>query len=311
MRTTHILCAMRNAQPFIEATIASVQAQTHREWIMLLRDDASTDDSVAIVERLAQEDPRVRLVQRSDSAIGAAAAYHALLQLVPDGADVACLDADDLWTPQHLAQSLRALGGDGPTLVHGDLEVIDASGRVLQPSFWRTRGLIIEPATVRRLAIDNVVTGSSLVMNAALAHIIRARPITGAVFQDAWFALAAAAAGRIVARQEITVRYRQHAANTIGAQVRAPVDALNVIPLAAKALANRARFRRDLTRTAAQAGAFAQAYGDLLTDSDRIFLQDYAALPHRPWPARALGVLTMRNYPGRPTLSALGEALRC
>ncbi len=311
MMTTHILCAMRNAAPFIEATIASVQAQTHREWIMLLRDDGSTDDSVAIVERLAGTDTRVRLVQRSDTATGAAAAYHALLQLVPDGADVACLDADDLWTPQHLAHSLATLEGPGPRLVHGDLEVIDAEGKTLQPSFWRARGILAHPATVRRLAVDNVVTGSSIVMNAALARIIRARPITGAVFQDSWFALAAAASGHIIARNDITARYRQHGANTVGAQVRATVDAINVMPLAAKALVNRATFRRDLARTAAQAGSFALAYSDLLSAGDRAFLEAYAALPQRPWPTRALGVLTMRSYPGRSMLSALGEALRC
>lgn len=309
--TLHILCGMRNAAPFIEATIASVKAQTHRDWIMLLRDDGSTDGSAAIVERLAREDARIRLAQRSTTAIGAAAGYHALLQLVPDDADVACIDADDLWMPQHLEHSLAALGNDGPTLVHGDLEVIDDTGRALQPSFWRARGIVTEPSTVQRLAIDNVVTGSTIVMNAALARIIRARPISGAVFQDSWFALAAAAAGRIVARQGITVRYRQHAANTVGAQVRTAVDAINVIPLATRALANRAKFRRDLARTAAQAGAFAQAYGDLLNESDRRFLQEYAALPHRPWPTRALGVLQMRGYPGRSTLSAISEALRC
>jgi rhamnosyltransferase len=309
--TPHILCAMRNAAPFIEATIASVQAQTHRDWIMLLRDDGSTDGSAAIVERLAREDARIRLAQRSATAIGAAAGYHALLQLVPDDADVACVDADDLWTPEHLARSLAALGDAGPALVHGDLEVIDSEGRTLQPSFWRARGTITEPATVQRLAVDNVVTGSTIVMNAALARIIRARPIAGAVFQDSWFALAAAAAGRIVARRDITVRYRQHAANTVGAQVRTAVDAINALPLAAKALANRARFRRDLARTAAQAGAFALAFGDLVSERDRTFLQDYAALPHRPWPTRALGVFSMRSYPGRSTLSAIGEALRC
>lgn len=310
--TTHILCAMRNAGPFIGECVRSVQEQSERDWTMLVRDDASTDDSVAVLEALAASDPRIRLVERSAQAIGAAAGYVSLLQQVPDDADVACIDADDTWLPTHLAQSLAALATTtGPALTHGDLEVVDAQLRPLQSSFWRARRITPEPTTVQRIAVDNVVTGSTIVMNAALARIIRARAAAGAIFQDSWFALAAAASGRIIARHEITVRYRQHGANTVGAQTRAAISALNLIPLVAMALTNRDKFRRDLARTAAQAGAFAQSYADLLTPADRDFLARYAALPQRPWPTRALGVLTMRAYPGRTLLSAVGEALRC
>jgi glycosyltransferase involved in cell wall biosynthesis len=310
--TTHILCAMRNAAPFIADCVRSVQAQTHGDWIMLLRDDASTDDSIALLQELVASDPRIRLAERSTTAIGAAAGYHSLLQQVPDGADVACIDADDTWLPEHLAQSLAALGtAQGPALVHGDLEVVDAQLRPLQPSFWTAQRIMPEPTTVRRIAVDNVVTGSTIAMNAALARIIRTHAATGAVFQDSWFALAAAAAGTIIVRREITVRYRQHGANTVGTQARPRLSAATALPLAAKALTNREKFRRDLTRTAAQAGAFAQSYAELLAPEDRTFLERYAALPQRPWPARALGVLTMRAYPGRSLLSALGEALRC
>jgi glycosyltransferase involved in cell wall biosynthesis len=310
--TVHILCAMRNAAPFIAECVRSVQEQSHGDWSLLVRDDASTDDSIATLEALAASDKRIRLVERSSSAIGAAAGYFSLLQQVPDGADVACIDADDTWLPTHLAQSLVALASaNGPALTHGDLEVVDAQLRPLQPSFWRARHIIAEPTTVRRIAVDNVVTGSTIVMNAALVRLIRARAATGAIFQDSWFALAAAAAGTIIARREITVRYRQHGANTVGAQTRERLSAANAVPLAAKALGNRAKFRGDLARTAAQAGAFAESYAELLSAADRDFLTNYAALPTRVWPARALGVLTMRAYPGRSLLSAIGEALRC
>jgi rhamnosyltransferase len=310
--TVHILCAMRNAAPFIAECVRSVQAQRHHDWIMLVRDDASTDDSIALLEHLASSEPRIRLVERSTTAIGAAAGYHSLLQHVPEGADVACIDADDTWLPAHLTQSLDALAATpGPALAHGDLEVVDAGLRTLQPSFWGARRITPEPSTVQRIAVDNVVTGSSIVMNAALAHIIRARSAAGAIFQDSWFALAAAAAGKIVARRDITVRYRQHGANTVGAQARTQLSAATAIPMAAKAIGNRSKFRSDLARTTAQAGAFAQSYADLLTPADRDFLERYAALPQRSWPMRALGVLTMRAYPGRTILSALGEALRC
>lgn len=310
--TVHILCAMHNAAPFIAECVHSVRGQSHRDWTMLVRDDGSTDDSSAALLALAASDPRIRLVERSDTAIGAAAGYVALLQHVPDGADVACIDADDTWLPAHLADSLAALASArGPALVHGDLELVDAHLGPRHPSLWKARRITPEPTSVQRIAVDNVVTGSAIVMNAALARIVRVRSAIGAIFQDSWFALAAAAAGTILVRRAITVQYRQHGANTVGAQVREPLSATNFIPLATKALANREKFRRDLARTAAQAGAFAEAYADLLSATDRHFLKTYAALPTRAWPQRALGVLTLRTYPGRTLVSALSEALRC
>lgn len=310
--TVHILCAMRNAAPFIADCIASVRAQTFGDWLMLIRDDGSTDASTEIVERLAREDPRVRLAERSPTSIGAAAGYATLLKRAPSGVDIACIDADDCWMPNHLTQSLDILQEvQTPVLVHGDLEVVDAQLHPLQPSFWRARGIVPEPSDVRRIAVNNVVTGSSIVMNGALARVIRERSSEGAIFQDSWFALAASAAGQIIARREITVRYRQHGANTVGAQTRDALGAVNLLPLLALGITNRTKFRRDLARTAEQAGAFARAYSDVLSSSDREFLARYAALPSRSWPARAWGVVTMRKYPGRRVLSAIGEALRC
>lgn len=311
--TVHILCAMRNAAPFIDDCIASVRAQTHADWALWIRDDGSTDDSAAIVARYAGEDGRISIVQRSQSATGVAGAYLALLQDVPDETDVACIDADDVWMPEHLARSLARLttAGNQPALVHGDLEVVDAQLRQLSPSFWSVADIVPEPTTIPRLAVNNVVTTSSVVMNAALARIVRSRPAAGAAFADSWFALAAAATGTILARRDITVRYRQHGANIVGARTRAAINALNLIPAIAKAMHNREKFRRELTRTTTQAGAFATSYADLLSHSDRDFLLRYAALPAKGWPSRALGVLTMRTYPGRSLLSALGEALRC
>lgn len=311
--TVHILCAMRNAAPFIGDCIASVRAQTHADWVLWIRDDGSTDDSAAIVARHTAEDARVAIVQRSQSASGVAGAYIALLRDVPDDASVACIDADDVWMPEHLAHSLARLATvtDEAALVHGDLEVVDGQLRQLSASYWEMSRIIPEPVNVRRIAVNNMVTTSTVVMNAALARIIRSRPAAGAAFADSWFALVAAATGTIIARREITARYRQHGANVVGAHARTQLTAANAIPLAAKAVGNRARFRRDLARTAEQAGAFAQAYADLLSPDDRDFLRRYAALPQRAWPARALGVFTMRAFPGRTWLSAIGEALRC
>ena len=67
------------------------------------------------------------------------------------------------------------------------------------------------------LVVQNFVTGCASVFNRPLAEL--ALPIShAAIMHDWWLALCAASAGRIVEREAVTVRYRQHARNQIGAR---------------------------------------------------------------------------------------------
>lgn len=339
--SVYVLCATRNHGAFVDAAIESVRAQTHGEWRMLVLDDGSTDDTVARVEAACARDARITLHRAPAPPSGPLGAYLQLLALVPHGHDVALLDGDDLWLPTHLEQSLAELAGatgtpradaalprETPTLVHGDLALIDADARVIAPSLWRAAGLDPQPATLRRLAIDNTVTGSTIAMNAALvatlvARAPRATPTeprradTSAppLYQDSWFALAAAALGRIVSRPAVTVHYRQHGQNLVGSSPRpapglADLASRELIARVGAVRRNGERLRRDLARSYAQAESFLSAFGDLLGDDDRAFLARYAAIPRASRPLRAWRLFTMRRSPSSSLLRRIGEALR-
>lgn len=326
--SVYVLTAARNHGAFIEDCIKSVQAQTVSDWRMLVLDDGSGDDTVARVEACATRDARITLHRAPAPPSGALGAYLQLIALVPEGQDVALLDGDDRWLPTHLAESLAALrnptGATGaslaqgtdaratPTLVHGDLALIDADGRELSPSLWRAAALAPRPATLRRLAIDNTVTGSTIAMNAALvaAIVARAPKQNPLLYQDSWFALAAAALGGIVSRPQVTVQYRQHGQNLVGAAPSEAPSLRHVPERLARAHRNRERLRRDLARSYAQAAAFAESFGDALAPDDRAFLERYAEIPRCAAPLRMWRLFTMRRSPSATLIRRLGEALR-
>lgn len=311
--TIQIISSVKDAAAYIEACLDSVRAQTHGDWHLTIRDDGSSDDTSKIIARIADDEPRITLAYSGGDSIGAAAGFAWVLAQIPINTEVvACIDGDDLWRPTHLERSLETLraAGAGPVLIHGDLEVVDTALNTLHESFWATLGLSPEPADLRRIAVANVVTGSTIVMNGALAIILRNRATTGAAFQDSWFALAAAAFGRIVARRDITVRYRQHGTNSVGARAPRSARLLALPRVAREAFDDRERFRRDLERTTTQAAGFLQVFHDLLKPADAQFLQRYAAIPQHDRLRRALEVIWLRQYPGRSPLRALGEALR-
>ena len=59
-----------NAAPWIGDAIASVIAQTHDDWAMVVVDDGSTDATADVVARVA--DPRMRLIRQPNAGVSAA-----------------------------------------------------------------------------------------------------------------------------------------------------------------------------------------------------------------------------------------------
>ena len=68
-----VLLAVYNAERYVEAAVRSVLDQTFRDLEVVLIDDGSCDNSVAILERLAAEDDRIRLAVRPNKGIPALA----------------------------------------------------------------------------------------------------------------------------------------------------------------------------------------------------------------------------------------------
>jgi len=222
-----ILCATYNGMPYVREQIASIQAQTHRHWQLLIRDDGSTDGTLDALVNLARSDRRIQIVDDGLGNQGAAQNFARLLEQ-PEAAAARRLmfaDQDDVWHEDKIAQSLdaleaaeAALGPDVPILVHTDLEVVDADLRPLHGSFMQFQHL--QPHVrlpLKTLLMQNLVTGCTVMFNQALRRI--AVPIPGeAVLHDWWLALCAAATGQIEFVARPTIRYRQHASNAVGAQ---------------------------------------------------------------------------------------------
>jgi glycosyltransferase involved in cell wall biosynthesis len=95
-----------NAAATIEAAVASVQAQTGVRWELIVVDDGSTDETLAILRRLARDDPRI--VVHSTSHRGRGGARTVALRHARSGY-VALCDADDLSRPERFGHQRATL----------------------------------------------------------------------------------------------------------------------------------------------------------------------------------------------------------
>lgn len=310
-----ILLSVYNGMPYLRAQMESVRAQTYADWRLWVRDDGSTDDSVQVVREVANADRRMSLLDAGGANLGAAGSYSWLMGRPEVEAEhVMLCDADDFWLPEKIEVTLAAmreseknLPPGTPVLVHTDLIVADEALRPVADSFWRYREITVEPATLQRLLSRNVVTGPTMMLNRPLLELAGAVP-RGAIYQDWWITLVAAAFGKIVAVPRGTVLYRQHGRNSVGA--RPAGGALDLARRTLKGGVGEATLRAELCRAAEQAAAFLERYRDRLSETDRGLLQRFSTIASAGPIRRRLRVHELASVPEHGIVRNLARALR-
>ena len=89
-----VVIPLYNKEKQIANTLRSVFAQTYTDYEIIVVNDGSTDNSVAVVESL--NDPRIRLIHQKNA--GVSAARNRGIEEAR-GEYIALLDGDDEWKP--------------------------------------------------------------------------------------------------------------------------------------------------------------------------------------------------------------------
>ena len=112
-----------NVAATIGDTIASVIAQSHTDWAMVVVDDGSTDDTARAAESFV--DPRLRVVRQPNAGVSAAR-NQGVARLDCDA--VVFLDGDDWLAPDALARMAAALTGSA-VVSYGAYAFVDEAAR--------------------------------------------------------------------------------------------------------------------------------------------------------------------------------------
>lgn len=219
-----VLLACYNGEKYLEEQLRSLFAQTYDDFVLLVRDDGSTDATPAILARWARDYPDRVIVVADNRGNLRSKANFALLMELCEAPYFAFCDQDDIWLPEKLQIMLGEIqrletrhGKSVPVLVHSDVKIVDPSLRELYPSYFAHRRVNLKTATgLPDILFKNVVTGCAMMGNRALLEL--GRPIPEQVHHhDWWMALVAAGCGIIKTLPTPTVLYRQHGNNVVGA----------------------------------------------------------------------------------------------
>jgi len=130
-----IIMTLFNREKFVEAALRSLLTQTFRDLEIIVVDDASTDSSTSIVEKLAASDPRIRLFREPKrGVVGTLRRGHeiALRDSSSPPRFIGWLDSDDLLVQTAIEEARAVLLDNlGVGLVYTDHVVINDKSQTI------------------------------------------------------------------------------------------------------------------------------------------------------------------------------------
>jgi glycosyltransferase involved in cell wall biosynthesis len=199
--------AVHNGRRFLLAQVHSILAQLEAGDELIVIDDASTDDSIALLTSL--DSPLICIYRNADNK-GVVRSFERGLQLAREEIIFLC-DQDDIWLPGKRSAFVAEFERNLSTLVViSDAEVIDVEGKVIANSFMAVRrgfkGGVM--ATLWR----NRYLGCAMAIRRPLLDV--ALPIPqNAPMHDMWFGVVGKLKGKVTYLEIPYLQYRRHSKN--------------------------------------------------------------------------------------------------
>jgi len=218
-RISIALCTCNGAS-FLAEQLDSLLEQTYLPFELVACDDASQDESFAILETFATRAPFQVRIYRNQQRLGINANFEQAIRMC-EGNIIALCDQDDVWQPNKLA-----LFADSFTTGKGwiccNAEVCDRNLHSLGYTLWhRVNFKRTERKLAREGRLFDVLIKHFVVAGASLAFKAQARdrllPIPRDWLYDAWLSAVLAATENVGIKETPLQHYRQHNDNALGA----------------------------------------------------------------------------------------------
>jgi glycosyltransferase involved in cell wall biosynthesis len=206
MPLVSVIINLRNGALTLREAIASVLAQTWKDWELIVWDDRSTDNSAAIVASFS--DAKIRYLLAPDDAPLGKARRDAITHAT--GEWIAFLDQDDIWLP-HKLESQLALAENNVGLIYGRTVRFYPSG--LQRDYDQAHEYqpLPEGDIFAQLFSDSCfIAMSSAIFRRSAIDSVGGIPQEVRIIPDYYLYVAVARKYRVRAVQQVVCRYREH-----------------------------------------------------------------------------------------------------
>ena len=208
-----ILMATYNGEAFLEEQVQSIINQTYREWRLLVHDDGSTDKTMEILHRLAEEDERVVVIEDGVQRLGVARNF---IHLVKQSAAAYCMfcDQDDIWLPnkvEEMLSEIKQYSQDIPQVVYSNAYLWTSQKGIISD-----KNTLTYPTTLRQtLFLNTGIQGAAAIFNRKMCDRI-GEELCFYAMHDHVLLLAGICFGEVHYLHKSLMYYRQHENNLTG-----------------------------------------------------------------------------------------------
>jgi rhamnosyltransferase len=213
-----VLMPTFNGGNWLLSQLESILNQSSVQVNLLVSDDMSNDDTWPLLEAIALNEPRVKLLSRGER-FGSAGQHFFRLIRDADFSNcdfVAFADQDDVWHLDKLITHINLLHENAVDAVSSNVE-----------AFWGKRTKLVrknQPQQAYDYLFESAGPGCSFLMSVALVekvrHFLNADPVTAktiALHDWLTYAICRASGGRWFIDGVPSLQYRQHDQNVLGA----------------------------------------------------------------------------------------------
>ena len=259
MRISIALCTF-NGQSYINEQLESIARQTLLPDEIIICDDKSTDNTLAIVRDFASRSHIFFRIYKNEFNFGYKSNFKRALKLC-NGDIIAFCDQDDIWAEKKLQQCVEVLSNPDIELVIHQAEICDANGRktgrYVYSADQEFGSNLIEAGPWPSALGFTQVFKSKLLNDKGMSDVVD-HWTGGEIAHDQFVLLTALARSNVRYISTPLALYRHHQSNVIGAHHKTMKSRINYL-LKNRSLDYRNFYRAARTRSIAIRSAEAQA----------------------------------------------------
>lgn len=224
MKISVALCTY-NGERFLEEQLKSIFSQTLPVHEVVICDDASSDNTVEIINKFILQYPNIITLHINKVPLKTIKNFEKAVSLTT-GDYIFLSDQDDVWMPWKVEKMMGKMNQLPNALLlftNGDL--IDDFGNPLQSTLWdewgfdqeaKLRWAEMKLAFTNLLYNKNYVTGATVLFKKKLKENSLPIDLPNGYYHDTWFAMHAAAKGGLFYIDESLIKYRIHSSQQVG-----------------------------------------------------------------------------------------------
>ncbi len=223
--TICVALATYQGASYVECQLSSILPQLSAADELIVADDASRDETLEVVRRVAERSAATVRILPAEQNSGSTANFERAIAACRNEI-IVLSDQDDCWHPRKLEAIRRVFQRQPATgLVFSDAEMVDQDLQPLGYGLWeairltpRHRSQFRSGHGLHRLLKRYCVTGATMAFRSQYRNVVL--PIPRSWVHDAWIALIISALAPCVPIEERLIQYRQHGKQQIGEQKR-------------------------------------------------------------------------------------------